>query len=69
MIDVKEKLLQRMQEQPSDHKDYVLHMFSFGEIERLQKETDAMTKEVEYSREKILRLQKEIRKLQRWRFP
>ena len=37
MIDMKEKLLQRMQEPPSDYTDYVLHMASFGEIERLNK--------------------------------
>jgi hypothetical protein len=37
MIDVKEKLLQRMQEPISDYTDFVLHMASFGEIERLNK--------------------------------
>lgn len=37
MIDVKERLLQRMQEPVSDYTDFVLHMASFGEIERLEK--------------------------------
>ena len=56
MIDVKEKLLQRMQEPVSDYTDFVLHMASFGEIERLNEELVALrarVKELEEERKDV----------------